>query len=125
MTWMQEVLVGGRKRFFGCFSFRRYEVTLQVLNLVINASASGRNWPVFASVHWRVSAAFDVGRDDGLGSQRNPLGVTLFGDRSASPPDSSLIWGSSGPSGLVQARPQGAAIDALRRAWDLWESSPR
>ena len=37
----------------------------------------------------------------------------------------SLIWGSSGHSGWIQARPQGAAVDAPRRAWDLWESNPR
>ena len=48
-----------------------------------------------------------------------------FGDRSASPPDSSLIWGSSGRSGWISALPQGAAVDAPRRAWDLWESNPR
>ena len=48
--------------------------------------------------------------------------MALFGDRSATPPDSSLIWGSSGPSGWIYARPQGAAIDAPHRAW---ESNPR
>ena len=32
----------------------------------------------YAYIH--VSATFDVGRDDGLGSRRNPLGVTLYED---------------------------------------------
>ena len=27
---------------------------------------------------WVVSATFDVGRDDGLGSRKNLLGVTLY-----------------------------------------------
>ena len=48
-----------------------------------------------------------------------------IGDRSASPPDSSLIWDSFGHSGWISARPQGAAVDACCRAWDLWESNPR
>ena len=48
-----------------------------------------------------------------------------FGDRSASPPDASLIWGSSGHSGWIYARSQVAAVDAPRRAWGLWESNPR
>ena len=30
------------------------------------------------SFEWRGSATFDVEYDDGLGSRRNPLGVTLF-----------------------------------------------
>ena len=51
---------------------------------------------------WRISTTFDVGRDDGLGSRRSLLEVPLyedlwvnkkFGDRSASPPGSSLIRG--------------------------------
>ena len=31
-------------------------------------------------VRGTVSATFDVGRDDGLRSRRNPLGVTLYED---------------------------------------------
>ena len=34
----------------------------------------------FLKVPPRVSATFDVGRDDGLGSRRNPLGETLYED---------------------------------------------
>ena len=54
-----------------------------------------------------------------------PVDEKKLGDRSASPPDSSLIWGSSGHSGWIKARPQGAAVVTPHRAWDLWESNPR
>ena len=37
--------------------------------------ASKRLYGVFVD---SISASFDVGRDEGLGSRRNPLGVTLY-----------------------------------------------
>ena len=59
-----------------------------------------------------------------LAASKNSV-INKFGDRSASPPDSSLIWGSSGHSGWIKARPQDAAVVTPHRAWDLWESNPR
>ena len=51
--------------------------------------------------------------------------AVVLGDCSASPPHSTLIWDSSGHSGWIEARPQGAAVVTPHRAWDLWESNPR